>query len=138
MSLADSLQQNAPPQQHLAAEGALNLALRLGIAPHAVMDRLLDPTKGASFYEAYRPVIRTWLIFNVSSCASTLFEALAGARGPAQHAQRAQRTAGAILNGCLEGLQRSKDAQAGRADIRQRCHHALLLHCSPVGGLFML
>lgn len=121
LSLADSLQRNAPPQQHLAAEGALNLALRLGIAPHVVMDRLLGASKDASFYEAYRPVIHTWLIFNAASCNGKLLEALAGSYGSPQHAQRAQRTAGLILNGCLESLQRSRDAQAGRADIRQRC-----------------
>lgn len=119
-SLADSLQQNATPQQHLAAEGALNLALRLGIASHTVMDRLLGPKSNASFYEAYKPVIHTWLIFNAGACAGQLFEAMAGSHGSAQLAQRARRTAGAILNGCLESLQRSKDAQAGRADIRQR------------------
>lgn len=123
LSLAEGLQQNAPPQQYLAAEGALNLALRLGIASHAVMDRLLGPNSRESFYEAYRPVIHTWLIFNASDCAGKLFEALAGSQGSAQHAQhaqRAQRTASAILNGCLESLQRSRDAQAGRADVRQR------------------
>ena len=121
LSLAEGLQHNAPPQHHLAAEGALNLALRLGIAPDVVMDRLLSPSKVVNLYEAYRPVIHTWLIFNASACAGKLFEALAGMQSPSQHAQRAQRTAGLILNGCLESLQRSRDAQAGRADIRQRC-----------------
>ena len=120
LSLADGLQHSAPPQHHLAAEGALNLALRLGIAPHVVMDRLLGPSKAVSLYEAYKPVIHTWLIFNAGACAGKLFEALAGAHSPPQHAQRAQRTAGLILTGCLESLQRSRDAQAGRADIRQR------------------
>lgn len=121
LSLAESLQHNAPPQQHLAAEGALNLALRLGVAPHVVLDRLLGQSKNASLYEAYRPVIHTWLIFNASACAGKLLEALAGSHGPPQHAQHAQRAAGLILNGCLESLQRSRDAQAGRADVRQRC-----------------
>lgn len=121
LSLAEGLQHNAPPQHHMAAEGALNLALRLGIAPQVVMDQLLGPSKVVSLYEAYRPVIHTWLIFNASACAGKLLEALAGAQGPPQHAQHAQRTAGLILTGCLESLQRSRDAQAGRADIRQRC-----------------
>lgn len=121
LSLAEGLQHNAPPQQHLAAEGALNLALRLGVAPHVVLDRLLGQSKNASLYEAYRPVIHTWLIFNASACAGKLLEALAGSHGPPKHAQHAQRTAGLILNGCLESLQRSKDAQAGRPDVRQRC-----------------
>lgn len=129
LSLAEGLQHNAPPQHHLAAEGALSLALRLGIAPHVIMDRLLGPSKVGGFYEAYRPVIHTWLIFNASACAEKLFEALAGAYGPPQHAQHAQRAqdvqhaqrmAGLMLNGCLESLQRSRDVQAGRADIRQR------------------
>lgn len=120
LSLAEGLPQNAPPQQHLAAEGALNLALRLGVAPRVVLNRLLGEPKQVSLYEAYRPAIHAWLIFNARACAGQLLEALAGAYGPPQHAQHAQRAAGLILNGCLESLQRSRDAQAGRADVRQR------------------
>ncbi|KAL3135934.1 hypothetical protein ABBQ32_006979 [Trebouxia sp. C0010 RCD-2024] len=136
LSLAEGLQHNAPPQQHLAAEGALNLALRLGVAPHVVLDRLLGQSKNASLYEAYRPVIHTWLIFNASACAGKLLEALAGSHGPPKHAQHAQRTAGLILNGCLESLQRSKDAQAGRPDVRQRSFlDALLPHMTKLSAM---
>ncbi len=110
------MQHNAPPQQHLAAEGALSLALRLGIPTTAIMDKLLGPTGNASFYEAYRTVIHAWVIFNASSCVGALFEALAGQQASVQ------RVAEAVLNGCLEGLQRSKDTQGGKADIRQRYH----------------
>lgn len=113
LSLAANLQGNAPPQQQLAAEGALNLALRLGIPANDIMDKLLGPKSNNSFYDAYRTVIHTWVIFNATSCAGILLEALAGQKWSAL-------VAGAVLNGCMESLQRSKDAQAGRADIRQR------------------
>lgn len=114
LSLAADLQGKATPQQHLAAEGALNLAVRLGLPATAILTKLIGPTCSESFYESYRTVIHTWVIFNADSCAGALLDALAGGQGSAQ------RIAGAVLNGCLEGLQRSKSAQAGRADIRQR------------------
>ncbi len=113
LSLAANLQHNALPQQQLAAEGALNLALRLGIPASAMLDKLIGPSCRESFYESYRTVIHTWVMFNASSCAGPLFDALAGQQAAAQ------RVAEAVLTGCLVGLQRSRDAQ-GRADIRQR------------------
>lgn len=113
LSLAANLRHNALPQQQLAAEGALNLALRLGISASAMLDKLVGPSCRESFYESYRTVIHTWVMFNASSCAGPLFDALAGQQAAAQ------RVAEAVLTGCLVGLQRSRDAQ-GRADIRQR------------------
>ena len=113
LSLAANLQHNALPQQQLAAEGALNLALRLGIPATAILDKLVGPSCRESFYESYRTVIHTWVMFNASSCTGALFDALAGQQ------TAAQRVAEGVLTGCLVGLQRSRDAQ-GRADIRQR------------------
>ncbi|DBA87792.1 TPA: hypothetical protein ACH3X1_004789 [Trebouxia sp. C0004] len=118
--LAANLQHNALPQQQLAAEGALNLALHLGIPAPAILDKLIGPSCQESFYESYRTVIHTWLMFNASSCVGALFDALAGQQAAAQ------RVAEAVLTGCLIGLQRSRDAQ-GRADIRQRSFLGALL-----------
>ena len=50
----------APPQQRMAAEGALNLALRLGNDSKAVLHHLMQ---SASLYESYR-----WAPFSVFSC----------------------------------------------------------------------
>ena len=128
--MAASTQQGAPPQQHLAAQGALNLALRLGLPHTDIMDRLVGPNSNEGFYKAYSPVIHTWVIFNAPACAGGLLEAVAGRQGPSQHRElseagagpqgSSQRVAQDILIGCLDSLQRAKTMQGGKPDIRQR------------------
>ena len=61
-----------------------------------------------------RPVVHGWVMFNADVCCPALCEALAGQQA------NAERVALAVLEGSLESLQRSKTAQAGRADPRQR------------------
>lgn len=60
LSLAAGTPLGAPPQQRMAAEGALNLALRLGNDSKAVLHHLMQ---SASFYESYR-----WAPCNSFSC----------------------------------------------------------------------
>lgn len=46
------------PRQQAVIEGALNLALRLGLPADALLDQLLHTEGGASLYEAYRRAVR--------------------------------------------------------------------------------
>ena len=49
---AIDLDLGAPVEQRSAAEGALVLAIRLGIKVPAMLDTLLSAESGAAFYEA--------------------------------------------------------------------------------------
>ena len=46
-----SVDEGAPPTERAALEAGLKLAMRLGIPTGAMLEALLDPTKGSSFYE---------------------------------------------------------------------------------------
>ncbi len=47
------------PKQRPVMEGALNLAIRLGLPTSALLDKVLDPSTGAAFYESFRRAVRT-------------------------------------------------------------------------------
>lgn len=38
----------------MVLEGALSLAIRLGLPSHSLLDKVLDPATGAAFYENFR------------------------------------------------------------------------------------
>ena len=46
-----SAKEGAPPAERAALEAGLRLVLRLGIPTGIMLEALLDPTKGSSFYE---------------------------------------------------------------------------------------
>lgn len=58
LDAACALPPGAPPAARAATEGALNLAIRLGLAPAALLARLLAPAGGARLYEGFRRVVR--------------------------------------------------------------------------------
>ena len=49
---------DAPPKQRAVMEGALNLAIRLGLPAGALLGRLLDPAAGPALYERFPRVVR--------------------------------------------------------------------------------
>ena len=57
--MAGRMPRGAPPQQKAAMEGALTLAIRMGLPPGAFLARLLQPSPGApELYEEFRSVVR--------------------------------------------------------------------------------
>ena len=61
LEAACALQPGAPPAARAVTEGALNLAIRLGLPPAALLGRLLDPAGGPRLYEQFRRVVRLCL-----------------------------------------------------------------------------
>ena len=59
LDIASSSGTNASPKQRPVMEGALNLAIRLGLPTGALLDKVLDATSGAAFYENFRRAVST-------------------------------------------------------------------------------
>ncbi|KAK9829312.1 hypothetical protein WJX72_005143 [[Myrmecia] bisecta] len=121
LTLAGHIKPGASPQ---AAEGALNLAINLGLPPDHVLATLLDPLHGATFYEDFRAVVYRWVLFNAGAACAALCAELAKSQQP----QQAQLVAEAVLCGTIGALQQYA-RQTGRAEWRQRSFvQALLPH----------
>ena len=74
LEAACAMPADAPPRQRGVLEGALNLAIRLGLPDQALLGRLLDPAAGPGLYERFRRVVRT--ACPGSSKSQTLLHAL--------------------------------------------------------------
>lgn len=54
LEAASGLKAGVSPKQRMVMEGALSLAIRLGLPSQSLLDKVLDPATGAAFYENFR------------------------------------------------------------------------------------
>ena len=66
--MAASMCGKMSPRQQVVMEGALNLALRLGLPADKLLAQLLHTEGGASLYQAYRRAVRS---FTAVHCCSS-------------------------------------------------------------------
>ncbi|KAK9796984.1 hypothetical protein WJX73_006710 [Symbiochloris irregularis] len=116
---AAGLSATAGPEERLQGEAALQLAVRLGLKPAAMLAVLLNDNTGTTFYHHFPSAVHTWVMFNDTAAVPALCRDLS----------QADQGAATVLCGVLASLIHSQ--QPGQApDPRQRSFLQRLLSCT--------